>query len=101
MMDQFSLNRLVAKYIFLRFDLKYAALAVYRIDCSYYCCIFYATFLDEIDKIAESSLISLAEQTSPPREESSLSDSNISSTWAEVSLFLDTEIEERLCTLFS
>lgn len=54
----------------------------------------YATFLDEINKTAESSLTSLVEQTSPPREESSLSESNISSTWAEVSLYLDTEIEE-------
>ena len=31
----------------------------------------YATFLDEINKTAESSLTSLVEQTSPPREESS------------------------------
>ena len=54
----------------------------------------YATFLDEINKTAESSLTSLVEQTSPPREESSLSESNTSSTWAEVSLYLDTEIEE-------
>ncbi len=61
---------------------------------------FYASFLDEIDETAKSSLVTLAEQTQSSGNNSKESDHNASSAWAEVFLVLESAITEEYALSF-
>ena len=61
---------------------------------------FYASFLDEIDETAKSSLVTLAEQTQSSGNNSKESDLNASSAWAEVFLVLESAITEEYALSF-
>ena len=52
----------------------------------------YATFLDDINQTAESSLVALVEQSPPSSNEATESEKNKSTTWVEVSLILTSDI---------
>ena len=55
----------------------------------------YASFVDEINKTAETSLITLSEVSEPGLEKKGTdSDHNFSSSWAETLLALDSAIDE-------
>ena len=54
----------------------------------------YASFVDEINKTAETSLLSVPELSEPNLEKKdSDSDRNFSSSWAEALLVLDSAID--------
>ena len=55
---------------------------------------FYASYLDDINKTADSSLVSLVEHSQSQEDKSAQSDQNISSTWAEVFLVLESGVVE-------
>ena len=61
---------------------------------------FYATFLDDISQTAESSLVTLIEQSPSSANKTTDSDKNNSTTWAEVSLFLTSDIVDDYALTF-
>ena len=85
---------------FLSFDSNYAALAVYRSNRREYSGIFYASYLDDINKTADSSLVSLVEHSQSQEDKSAQSDQNISSAWAEVFLVLESGVVEDYALFF-
>lgn len=62
---------------------------------------FYASFVDDIQNTAESSLLALTENSQQiPQEDKFMQDQNLSSTWAEVLLVLDSSLEEDFAISF-
>lgn len=62
---------------------------------------FYASFVDDIKNTAESSLLALSENSQQiPQEDKFMQDQNLSSTWAEVLLVLDSSLEEDFAISF-
>ena len=62
---------------------------------------FYASFVDDIQNTAESSLLALTENSQQiPQEDEFMQDQNLSSTWAEVLLVLDSSLEEDFAISF-
>ena len=56
---------------------------------------FYASYLDEINETAKSSLVTISENNQSASTNDSLeTDKGLASTWAEISLILDSEIAE-------
>ena len=53
---------------------------------------FYASYLDDIKQTAESSLVALVEEKPSSSDEATESEKNTSTTWAEISLILNSDI---------